>query len=74
MTLHVEEAMALLGEGGVWRQLKQLYIVPSNLRALVAACGLMDMQQFTGYNTLMYYFSTLFGIVGFSNLWGIIDG
>ncbi|KAJ5092550.1 general substrate transporter [Penicillium alfredii] len=68
MKIHVEEARGLAGEGGLWRQLKQLYTVPSNLRALVAACGLMGMQQFTGYNTLMYYSSTLFGIVGFSNL------
>jgi SP family myo-inositol transporter-like MFS transporter 13 len=67
MALHVEESKALNGEGGFWKQLKQLYVVPSNLRALVAACGLMGMQQFTGYNTLMYYSSTLFGIIGFQN-------
>ncbi|KAJ5979077.1 general substrate transporter [Penicillium viridicatum] len=67
IALHVEESKALNGEGGFWKQLKQLYVVPSNLRALVAACGLMGMQQFTGYNTLMYYSSTLFGIIGFQN-------
>ncbi|KAJ6050178.1 general substrate transporter [Penicillium canescens] len=67
MTIHVEESRALNGESGFWKQLKQLYVVPSNFRALVAACGLMGMQQFTGYNTLMYYSSTLFGIVGFKD-------
>ncbi|CAI7570146.1 unnamed protein product [Penicillium pancosmium] len=67
MTIDVDEALAFSGEGEFWRQMKQMYTVPANLRALVAACGLMGMQQFTGYNTLMYYSSTLFGIVGFTN-------
>ncbi|KAJ5261320.1 general substrate transporter [Penicillium angulare] len=67
MTIDVDEALVLSGEGEFWRQMKQMYTVPANLRALVAACGLMGMQQFTGYNTLMYYSSTLFGIVGFTN-------
>lgn len=67
MAIDVEEALVFSGEGGFWRQMKQMYTVPANFRALVAACGLMGMQQFTGYNTLMYYSSTLFGIVGFTN-------
>lgn len=47
--------------------LKQLHCVPSNLRALVVACGLMGIQQFCGFNTLMYYSSTLFAAIGFNN-------
>lgn len=47
--------------------LKHLFCVPANLRATIAACGLMAFQQFSGFNTLMYYSPTLFAIVGFSN-------
>lgn len=47
--------------------IKSLFTVPANLRATIAACGLMAFQQFCGFNTLMYYSSTLFAIVGFSN-------
>lgn len=50
-----------------WAKIKQLHQVPSNFRALVCACGLMVASQMSGFNTLMYYSSTLFDIVGFSN-------
>jgi SP family myo-inositol transporter-like MFS transporter 13 len=45
--------------------IRQLYTVPSNLRALAVACGTMAIQQTTGFNTLMYYSATLFSRVGF---------
>ena len=54
------------GKSKFW-QLKQLYVIPSNLRALIAGCGLMAISQLGGFNSLMYYSSTLFGIVGFQN-------
>jgi MFS transporter, SP family, solute carrier family 2 (myo-inositol transporter), member 13 len=67
ISLHVAEAKALKeGKGGLWL-LKQLYVVPSNLRALIAACGLMAISQLGGFNSLMYYSSTLFALVGFSD-------
>lgn len=47
--------------------LKQLHGIPSNLRALIVACGLMAIQQFCGFNALMYYSSTLFKSIGFNN-------
>ncbi|EON67287.1 hypothetical protein W97_06540 [Coniosporium apollinis CBS 100218] len=47
--------------------IKKLHSVPSNFRALVCACGLMVISQMSGFNTLMYYSSTLFALVGFSN-------
>lgn len=31
-----------------WSKIKQLHTVPSNLRALVCACGLMVISQMTG--------------------------
>ena len=57
-----------INEGGTrWVKIRQLHVVPSNLRALVSACGLMVMSQLSGFNTLMYYSSTLFDMVGFSD-------
>lgn len=64
---HVAEAKALTaGKGNLW-VLKQLYVVPGNLRALIAACGLMAISQLGGFNSLMYYSSTLFALVGFKD-------
>ncbi|MCJ1474259.1 myo-inositol transporter [Lambiella insularis] len=67
ITRHVQELQTLhAGKSTFWK-LKQLYVVPSNLRALIAGCGLMAISQLGGFNSLMYYSSTLFAIVGFSN-------
>lgn len=61
-------ASKALSEEISWRtSIKNIFTVPANLRATIAACGLMAFQQFCGFNTLMYYSSTLFDIVGFSN-------
>ncbi|KAI1568367.1 myo-inositol transporter 1 [Pyrenophora tritici-repentis] len=51
----------------VTRSLKTLFFVPSNLRSATTACGIMLFQQMCGFNTLMYFSSTLFDIVGFSD-------
>jgi SP family myo-inositol transporter-like MFS transporter 13 len=67
ITAHVAEAKCIKeGKGNLWL-LKQLYVVPGNLRALIAACGLMAISQLGGFNSLMYYSSTLFALVGFAN-------
>ena len=67
ITRHVQDLKTLhAGKSTLWK-LKQLYVIPSNLRALIAGCGLMAISQLGGFNSLMYYSSTLFGIVGFSN-------
>jgi MFS transporter, SP family, solute carrier family 2 (myo-inositol transporter), member 13 len=63
----VSQAKALEEDVTVGKALKSLFFIPANLRALTAACGLMFFQQFCGFNTLMYYSSTLFDIVGFSD-------
>ncbi|KAG5359996.1 Myo-inositol transporter 2 [Yarrowia sp. C11] len=47
--------------------MKELYMVPSNLRALIIACGLQGIQQFCGFNSLMYFSATIFEVVGFDN-------
>ncbi|PIG79911.1 MFS sugar transporter [Aspergillus arachidicola] len=57
-----------INEGATrWTKIKQLHTVPSNFRALISACGLMVISQLSGFNTLMYYSSTLFALVGFDN-------
>jgi SP family myo-inositol transporter-like MFS transporter 13 len=68
---HIErdvlEAKQLMEHNSKRWLLKQLYVVPANLRALIAACGLMAVSQLGGFNSLMYYSSTLFGLVGFKD-------
>jgi MFS transporter, SP family, solute carrier family 2 (myo-inositol transporter), member 13 len=63
----VTYAKTMNEEISVQKAIKHLFTVPANLRALIAACGLMAFQQLCGFNTLMYYSATLFQIVGFSN-------
>ncbi|KAK7705054.1 hypothetical protein SLS57_010251 [Botryosphaeria dothidea] len=63
----VEEAKEITEGKSTWYLVKKLHTVPSNFRALVCACGLMVISQMSGFNTLMYYSSTLFALVGFSN-------
>ena len=63
----VTQAKTLNEEVLLRKSLKNLFTIPANIRALTAACGLMFFQQFCGFNTLMYYSSTLFDIVGFKN-------
>ncbi|GKT55975.1 myo-inositol transporter [Colletotrichum tofieldiae] len=63
----VNQAKALNEEISLRKSVTSLWTIPANLRAVIAACGLMAFQQLCGFNTLMYYSSTLFDIVGFSN-------
>jgi MFS transporter, SP family, solute carrier family 2 (myo-inositol transporter), member 13 len=62
-----EEAKEIAGTATRWEKIKMLHTNPANFRALVCACGLMVISQMSGFNTLMYYSSTLFALVGFSN-------
>lgn len=50
-----------------WKTLVELHRVPSNLRALVITCGLQGIQQFSGWNAMMYFSATVFETVGFDN-------
>ncbi|KAH6995121.1 general substrate transporter [Ilyonectria destructans] len=63
----VTQSKALNEEVSVRTALKSLATVAPNRRAAIVACGLMAFQQLCGFNTLMYYSSTLFQIVGFNN-------
>lgn len=46
--------------------IKELHTVPSNFRALIITCGLQGIQQFSGWNALMYFSATVFQSVGFN--------
>lgn len=67
ITISVEQAKLMNQGKSMWWVLKQLYVVPANLRAMISACGLMAISQLGGFNSLMYYSPLLFSLVGFSN-------
>ncbi|KAJ5255014.1 hypothetical protein N7497_007510 [Penicillium chrysogenum] len=62
-----DQAREINESGSRFSKIKKLHTVPSNLRALVSACGLMVISQLSGFNALMYYSATLFSLVGFDN-------
>lgn len=51
----------------VWNTIKEIHRVPSNFRALIIGCGLQGIQQFCGWNSLMYFSGTIFQTIGFKN-------
>ncbi|SCU91419.1 LAFA_0F03642g1_1 [Lachancea sp. 'fantastica'] len=51
----------------VVNSIKELHVVPSNFRALVLACAMQGIQQFCGWNSLLYFSGTIFSTVGFKN-------
>lgn len=58
------------GETGfqkIINSVKLIHTVPANFRALILACGLQGIQQFTGFNSLMYFSATIFEALGFHN-------
>lgn len=50
-----------------WNSIKVIHKTPANFRALILACGLQGIQQFTGFNSLMYFSATIFETIGFHN-------
>ncbi|KAI0425711.1 putative MFS myo-inositol transporter [Xylaria sp. FL1042] len=44
----------------------ELLFVPKNRRALTIACLLQGLQQFCGFNSLMYFSATIFLMLGFT--------
>lgn len=51
----------------IWNSIKIIHKSPANFRALILACGLQGIQQFTGFNSLMYFSTTIFETIGFHN-------
>lgn len=50
-----------------WKIVVELHSIPSNFRALFLGCALQAIQQFTGFNSLMYFSATIFEAIGFDN-------
>lgn len=50
-----------------WKTVVELHTVPSNFRALFLGCALQAIQQYTGFNSLMYFSATIFKAIGFNN-------
>lgn len=50
-----------------FRSYIEVHRVPSNFRAVIITCGLQAIQQFSGFNALMYFSATIFESVGFNN-------
>lgn len=67
ITTACDQAREIDESGSRFSKIKKLHTVPSNLRALISACGLMVISQLSGFNALMYYSATLFSLVGFDN-------
>ncbi|KAE8334656.1 hypothetical protein BDV24DRAFT_172181 [Aspergillus arachidicola] len=61
----IEEATASISNKSLAWQMRQLFTVGQNVRALITACAVMAVSQLGGFNSLMYYASTLFSMVGF---------
>lgn len=62
----VIDLQLMMGEKSVRSRFLQLFTEGSTRRALICACIVMAVSQLSGFNTLMYYSSTLFGLVGFN--------
>ncbi|KAJ5723214.1 hypothetical protein N7488_001249 [Penicillium malachiteum] len=62
-----DQAREINESASAFGKIKQLHLVPSNLRALIVACGLMVISQLSGFNGLMYYSGTIFGTIGFND-------
>ncbi|QPG72959.1 hypothetical protein FOA43_000263 [Brettanomyces nanus] len=54
-----------------WRKIvngnRMLFLVPSNRRALFIGCSLQAVQQFVGFNAIMYFSGTIFEMLGYRN-------
>jgi SP family myo-inositol transporter-like MFS transporter 13 len=63
----VAHVKALVAQMTVTRSLKAFFFVPANLRSAITACCIILFQRMCGFNTFMYFSSTPFDIVGFSD-------
>lgn len=50
-----------------WNGVKVLHTSGPAFRALLITCGMQAIQQFTGFNSLMYFSATIFKTVGFKD-------
>lgn len=67
MMTSVEQSRRIERSTTFGQRLKSMAMIGMNRRALIIGCGLQAFQQLCGFNTLMYYASTLFKNIGFNN-------
>ncbi|KAB8068279.1 hypothetical protein BDV29DRAFT_199507 [Aspergillus leporis] len=60
----LEETIASISDKSLLWQMRQLFTVCPSVQALITACAVMAVSQL-GSNTIIYYSTTLFSIVGF---------
>ncbi|RSH79198.1 uncharacterized protein EHS24_001237 [Apiotrichum porosum] len=63
----VDESTRLTSQHTPWQMTKLLWTHKPYRRALIAVCGVQMFGQLTGFNTLLYYSSRLFGLLGLKN-------
>lgn len=64
---HVEATTVLQKSTTFWERSKKLWTNKSYRRSIFTVSFIQVFGQFTGYNTLLYYAGTLFGLLGLSN-------
>jgi SP family myo-inositol transporter-like MFS transporter 13 len=65
--LYVEATTQMQRGMTFWGRCKRLWTHKPYRRAIITVSGLQMFGQLTGFNTLLYYSGTLFGLFGFSN-------
>ncbi|GHJ86391.1 hypothetical protein NliqN6_2793 [Naganishia liquefaciens] len=63
----VKQSVRIMEELTFRERLDSIFLVGANRRALIVGAGLQALQQLCGFNSLMYYSSTLFASLGFHN-------
>ena len=64
---YVAATTAMQRQMGFWDRTKRLWQHKPYRRAIITVSGLQVFAQLTGFNTLLYYSGTLFGLLGFKN-------
>ncbi|TIB70221.1 putative myo-inositol transporter [Wallemia mellicola] len=67
LTANVDESVRMSNEHTTWELIKMLFTLPRNQRSIFLTMCLQATQQLCGFNGLMYFAPTLFGMLGFEN-------
>ncbi|OWT39588.1 MFS transporter, SP family, solute carrier family 2 (myo-inositol transporter), member 13 [Cryptococcus neoformans Bt1] len=64
---YIAATTALQSGTTFWKRVKKVWKTGSYRRSIIAVSALQAAGQLTGFNTLLYYAGTLFGLLGLSN-------